>query len=137
MARYKSKTQKRNNIIWTVVLIILGIGAITFGYVGIRNYRTDLNNTITNKNLGDIEIKAAGDLPSISELIDLVREKNPETLNKNELGAKEIKETSAIIYSKRFFSNTEVKVSYTLKVKSFGESQVKKQLNILQMKRNL
>lgn len=114
----KEKKKSRLKILITFFLtLFVCTGGFVGGYYGIQysqNHSKNVVNKITTKVLGEITIPNGEKTPNINQILVALYGKNT-SINIKDYAVKDIKDTSAVIYSAYMFDNSTTTVTYTVK----------------------
>lgn len=114
----KEKKKSRLKILITFLLtLFVCTGGFVGGYYGIQysqNHSKNVANKITTKELGEITIPKNDKTPNINQILVALYGKNT-SINIKDYAVKDIKDTSAVIYSAYMFDNSTTTVTYTVK----------------------
>lgn len=114
----KEKKKSRLKILITFLgALLVCAGGFVGGYYGIQysqNHSKNVANKITTKVLGEITIPTGEKTPNINQILVALYGKNT-SINIKDYAVKEIKDTSAVIYSAYMFDSSTTTVTYTVK----------------------
>lgn len=114
----KEKKKSRLKILITFFLMLfVYTGGFVGGYYGIQysqNHSKNVANKITTKALGEIIIPTGEKTPNINQILVALYDKNI-SINIKDYDVKDIKDTSAAIYSAYMFDKSSITVTYTVK----------------------
>lgn len=114
----KEKKKSRLKILITFLgTLLVCTGGFVGGYYGIQysqNHSKNVANKITTKELGEITIPKNNKTPNINQILVALYGKNT-SINIKDYDVKDIKDTSAVIYSAYMFDNSTTTVIYTVK----------------------
>nr|WP_011310414.1 hypothetical protein [Spiroplasma citri]CAI84907.1 hypothetical transmembrane protein [Spiroplasma citri] len=114
----KEKKKSRLKILITFLgTLLVCTGGFVGGYYGVQysqNHSKNVANKITTKELGEITIPKDDKTPNINQILVALYGKNT-SINIKDYNVKDIKDTSAVIYSAYMFDNSTTTVTYTVK----------------------
>lgn len=114
----KEKKKSRLKILITFLgTLLVCTGGFVGGYYGVQysqNHSKNVANKITTKVLGEITIPKEDKTPNSNQILVALYGKNT-SINIKDYAVKDIKDTSAVIYSAYMFDNSTTTVTYTIK----------------------
>ncbi|ALA98611.1 hypothetical protein SKUN_001760 (plasmid) [Spiroplasma kunkelii CR2-3x] len=114
----KEKKKSRLKVFITFfATLLLCTGGFVGGYYGVQysqNHNKNVVNKIATKELGEITIPKDDKTPNINQILVALYGKNT-SINIKDYAVKDIKDTSAVIYSAYMFDNSTITVTYTVK----------------------